>query len=653
MKHLRPFIASVLGCFLLLVAGATLQAEETAEVLTARGREALGAGNNEEALEIFDKAFSLAADRATRDRLLFYRAVTYQRLAEDAGADRREGLLHRSAELYDAYLEAHPDSGSATNNLAKVYAALGWNHVAAEHFERAVETGDDNQGLYLKNFAQFRDSTGDWEEARELYSQLIREQPLSPTLQKSVAERFAKAGVDELAGYLWQLLEAGNARQAATGALDVLASGDGSTEDRIELLTIICVALSRTPYSPTRFADLELARPLAGLGSDPGIGRGATDIAEVHDVEALNPERYRWWAEKAYEHQDPPRGVWPADGFRALIRSLGSRYQESGELRTAESYYRLAADLQPYEVDPAAVRDLTQLYIEEDQLPKVNNLTKEYENRLFQGKGGAYRNSRLRRIFEFHRTLGELYATIGRWGDSYDVDSAIFQLEHAQEKSRELGERLDNELPERYRFTPNMVNMLATGYVATNQPSKSYELRVTEAERFKQQGDTEAVRKVLEPIKTQELPSQLRLRIERLTVTPATTSAPAATTAPATTSTSAAAPTVATGRPLSSQTATTDRLRRAAVPEVRIDTSRMRTRPPLSKEQLDRVAAQLQQNLHRNVTDAPALDWGDAPGTPRKVLIDNGSGVILLDYAGETVEIPFDLVLGGTSVDPH
>ena len=92
-----------------------------------------------------------------------------------------------------------PDSFAATNNLAKVYAALGWNDVAAEHFERAVETGDDNQGLYLKNFAQFRDSTGDWEEARELYSQLIREQPLSPTLQKSMAERFGKALAAEMA----------------------------------------------------------------------------------------------------------------------------------------------------------------------------------------------------------------------------------------------------------------------------------------------------------------------------------------------------------------------------------------------------------------------------------------------------------------------
>lgn len=646
-SRISPTIARVLGCCLLLGSAIAVPAQETAEELSMRGRDALGAGRYEEAIGLFNDASTDATVRTTQDRLLFYRAVTYQRLAEEAVGERRQGLLHRSAQLYDAYLEAHPESGAATNNLAKVYAALGWNDTAADLFEQALEAGDDKQGLYLKNYAQFRDDSGEWEEARELYSRMVQEQPLSPALQKSMAERFGKAGIEQYAGYLWELLEAGYARQAARGALDTLATGEGSTKNRIELLTVVCVALSRISYAPTRFSDLEIAQSLAELHSDPGIGPGAADIMAVHDAEELDPARYGWWAEKAYEHQDPPRGVWPADGFRALIRSLGSRYRQIGEPRRAESYYRLAADLQPYEVDPAAIRDLTQLYIEENQLPKVNNLTKEYEDRLFQGKGGAYRNSQQRKIFEFHRTLGELYATIGRWGDSYDIDSAIFQLEHAQESSRELGESTDGELPKEYQFTPNMVNMLATGYVATDQPSRSYEIRVTEAERFQRQGDTEAVRKVLEPIKAQELPSQLRSRIERLSVAPATTAATVGTTA--TTATTA----TATGRPLASQAVTADRLRRASGPEVKIATSRMRTRPPLSQQQLDRVAAQLQHNLRQNVTDAQAFDWGDAPGAPGSVSIDGGSGVLILDFAGEVLEIPFDLVLDDTPSVPR
>ena len=324
--------------------------------------------------------------------------------------------------------------------------------------------------------------------------------------------------------------------------------------------------------------------------------------------------------------------MWPADGFRGLIRSLGSRYKQIGEPGRAESYYRLAADLRPYDVDPAAIRDLTQLYIEENQLPKVNRLAEEYVDRLFHGKGGAYRNSRLRKIFEYHRTLGVLYATIGRWGDSYRVDSAIFQLEHAREKSREVEERAQGALPERYRFSPDMVNMLATGYVATDQLSRSYELRVKEAERFQQQGDAEAVRKVLEPIKTQELPAGLRSRIDRLAVSPATTAA---------------------GRGLSSEVVAADRLRRAAGPAIRIDTSLMRTRLPLSEEQLDLVAAQLQQNLGRNVTEATSLDWGDAPGTPRELYIEDGSGVLVLLLEGDNYKIPFQVVLEGSPAAPR
>jgi len=392
------------------------------------------------------------------------------------------------------------------------------------------------------------------------------------------------------------------------------------------------VALSRIPYEPAKFTELELAGRLAELGSDPDIGRGALDIRTLHDLEALDPRRYGWWADKTHEYEDPPRGVWPADGFRALVRSLGGRYKQIGERRKAENYYRLAIDLRPYDVDPAAIRDLTQLYIEENQLPKVNLLAEEYEDRLFRAKGGAYRNSRLRKIFEFHRTLGVLYATIGRWGDSYRVDSAIFQLEHAQEKSREVEERAEGVLPEKYRFSPDMVNMLATGYVATDQPSRSYELRVEEAERFQQQGDAEAVRKVLEPIKTQELPTGLRSRIDRLAVSPATTAA---------------------GRGLSPEVVAADRLRRAAGPTVRIDLSRSRTRLPLSEEQLDLVAAQLQRNLGRNVTEAASLDWGDAPGTPRELYIEDGSGVLVLQLEDDTHKIPFELVLEGSPAAPR
>lgn len=634
-------VARVVVLCLLLVFAVTVKAQDRADELMARGREALGAARYEEALELFTEASSEASDRNTVDRLLFYRAVTYQRMAEGAEGDRREELLRRSARLYDAYLEARPDSGAATNNLAKVYAALGWSDTARELFEQALAKEDDKQGLYLKNYAEFLDEAGEWEKARELYSRIVKEQPLSQGLQATIFERFGKAGVEELAGYLWDLLEAGHARRAADGALEALAEGGGEKRDRFELLTVVSVALSRIPYRPASFSELEIAGRLAGFDSDPEVGRGALEIKMLHDVEALDARRYEWWAEKTVEYEDPPRGVWPADGFRALIRSLGSRYRQIGELRTAERYYRLAADLRPYDVDPTAIRDLTQLYIEENQLPKVNRLAEEYEDRLFSGKGSAYRNSQLQRIFEYHRTLGELYATIGRWGDSYRVDSAIFQLEQAQEKSREVADRTEGALPERYKFSPDMVNMLAKGYAETDQPSRSYQLRVDEAERFQREGDAEAVRKVLEPITNLELPSGLRSRVDGLTVSSATATATATT------------PATAPARSDSPEMVTADHLRRAAGPKVLIDLSRSRTRLPLSEEQLDGIAAQLQQNLGRNITEAEALDWGEAPGIPRELAIEDGQGVLVLEIDGGIHKIPFQLDLRGTPAAPE
>ena len=94
-RHFSRTIARVVGCCLLLIVAVTGHAQETAEELMALGREALGGARYEEALELFTKASSEASDRDTNERLLFYRAVTYQRMAEDAEDDRRLALLQR------------------------------------------------------------------------------------------------------------------------------------------------------------------------------------------------------------------------------------------------------------------------------------------------------------------------------------------------------------------------------------------------------------------------------------------------------------------------------------------------------------------------------------------------------------------------------
>ena len=191
----------------------------------------------------------------------------------------------------------------------------------------------------------------------------------------------------------------------------------------------------------------------------------------------------------------------------------------------AEAYFRLAAELQGWDIDPSAVRALVQMYAERNEFNKIDTLLDEYQVGLFIGKGAAISSARDNKIFAYHQTLGELYALIGRWGSSSRVDSAIFQLEHAQEKSIEIENNSDGALPEKYQFTPQLVDMLATGYDRTGEASKGTKLRIEQAERYQKAGDSRATLRVLSPVKEAQVPESLKTRYETLIITPAVQSA--------------------------------------------------------------------------------------------------------------------------------
>ena len=120
---------------------------------------------------------------------------------------------------------------------------------------------------------------------------------------------------------------------------------------------------------------------------------------------------------------------------------------------------------------------------------------------------------------------------IERWGDSGKADSAIFQLEHAQQTSFALerarvesfrqGRVSTKTLPKSYQFTPQMVDQLSRGYEKTGEPDKGVELRINQASIYYEAGDTKAALRVLAPIKSIELPSgYYKTQYEKLIINP-------------------------------------------------------------------------------------------------------------------------------------
>lgn len=532
----------------LLFAGDGKAQDDIANNLEKRGRAALESKQYSTAQELFSEGSARAIDPEVKARLDFRQAVTLQQLAISGEAENPEDLLQKAAVLYHAYLEQNPDSAATANNLAKVYESMGnaalqgsepvqakeYFGRAAGYYKKAVAAGDSSRGLYLKNYAEFLERTNAWEEAKKVYAQLVQGYPISPALQQTLTRSYLKHGNADLAELLWNMLDAGYVNQSADIALDALWQSLNDTDNgRIELLTIVSAALAQGTDDRRHFSDSDTGRQTAALSVDVFLGEGAIEIIRLYQAQNLGISDYPWWAGRGIGRRDPVKGLYPVDGFRALIRSLGSRSKRSGDLELAESYFFLAAGLLEWEADPVAIRDLVQMYAEANEFEKIKSVLADYQFRLFEGKGDAYRDSQLEKIFQYHRTLGELYTLIERWGDSSTIDSAIFQLEHARKTSVQLERARDKSfrqgrvssraLPESYQFTPQLVDQLSRAYEATGNADESLKLRIKQASIYKEAGNTKAVRRVLAPIKSSEVPPGFyKTEYEKLMVIPET-----------------------------------------------------------------------------------------------------------------------------------
>ena len=511
-------------------------AENSAAInLEQRGREALKTESYSEALRNFAEASTMTSDAEVRARLNFRQAVTLQQMAIKSETGDAQAQLKRAARLFQSFLLTHPDSAAAANNLAKTFEQLGnliaresaagearrYYEIADQNYQKALAIKDSRQGVYLKNYAEFLEQTGDWEKAKEYYALLIAEHPLSPALRQTLASSYAEHGSKDFAEYLWHLLDAGYINQTTRFALDSLQkSMNRNDEGRVDLLTIVSVSLAMRSDDYMESLDFRAADPSKSLLNDKLLSQGVQEIVHLHKGIGLNRENYRWWIARGTGLGDPKVGVWPLDGFRALIRSLGSRSKQAGNPQMAEEYFRLAAEIERGSVDPMAVRAMVRMYAEADQFSKIDETLSQYRVRLFRGKSKAYGDSDVGRIFHYHQTLGELYALIGRWGDSSTVGSAIFQLEHAQDFSRELAGDSPEKLPAKYQFTPSMVESLASGYEKTGQPVAATRLRIDQAEFYKAANKPKAAVRVLAPVREADLSASYKTRFESLKASP-------------------------------------------------------------------------------------------------------------------------------------
>ena len=499
--------------------GASAKAPAAAKEVVESGRSALARGDTERARADFERGLEAArqrGDRAAEADLLFYLGLTGQRQAAEATeAEERRRLLEASARSYTGALQVKSGLGAplgpTLNNVARVYADLGWKDAARDALERALAAKDDSRRpLYAKTYARLLAETGEWREAATWYRTAVEGWPEDAEAHDALVALYRERAPAELPGYLWWLVERGQVDRAQAGALAALSAGGVSEEVGAWLLGVVAGTLAEQYGAPGEFRGSAAWKALAPLESQEQVGPGVRELARLYATGELSPEAFPWW--RGHRSTPPGDGLSPGQAFRQLAVAIGRWHERTGKqegLALAERYFRFANDFWG-EPDPVAFFELADLYIQTDRTAELEQLSARSPS-LFQGKGEAYRRGDWQAIFDFHRALGLVYGTLGQWGNSATPTSAIFQLERARQAAAEYN-RTRPQGAEPLSVPPALVGLLAKGYQETGRESEAQSVRTAAAAEYRRLGDERAAEMVLRTTGAEGLLDPGRLR---------------------------------------------------------------------------------------------------------------------------------------------
>jgi tetratricopeptide (TPR) repeat protein len=495
----------------LLAASVSVAAVAQKTGTLAQGLEALDAGDYARATSTLETALATARQQKNQSReaeILFYLGLSWQ----------KSGALREAAESYEQALRLRTELREPTapilNNLAQTYAALGDASRADALFKKAVESGGRNAAVYENTYATFLETQGRHKEAVNWYRRAAESDPTNVKTHWNAVKVMGAMGED-LLPYLRCQLVSGQVDLALESALRLLEEGKRPASERPGLLAIVAAALARQLGDPR---ESPAVRRLDALREDPAIGMGVQELQRLLTGDASAP-CCDWWNMQLF---GTPQAT---DAYVELLRALGRHAPPEA----AEVYLTRALNAGGPSPSPLAFLDLVEVYYATGDIDKLNRLTRERSPALFDAKGQAYRRSAWSEAYDFHRALGMTYAHLGRWGDSGQLDSAIFQLEHARTAAathnRDLqpraearcGASLERE-PEPIAIEPGLIALLAESYEKVGRGDDAVRARLDSAEEYIKQGNRSSAQKVLAPVVKQlkVLPEAERLRVRAL-----------------------------------------------------------------------------------------------------------------------------------------
>jgi hypothetical protein len=517
------FRRAALVAQLLLVAMSASPANAQAPTAVTSAQRLIATARYDDAVALVEAAEREAG--APTFELEFMKGVAWQESAGRAGLspEQRNAELQRARAAYERAWGLRPGSVATLNNLAALDAAAGRDREARQYYERALATARENTDprleTYALNYARFLLDRGDGRAAAQ-QAEIAMKAGSSSESRELLASLYERDAPAALLPLYRTLLDEGRTTEVTDTAIRKVLDTRLGADDRREWLNLTALAMARDVRAR---ASYELGPTLQALRQAPAgdpLSPGAMQL----EIAALKPpgtaQGLGWWAGS---RSAGASGVSSRFALRQLLTALGEHNasQPKGGTDIAARYLATAVELGDRGPDPESFLSLVTLYADAGDVRRIQPLVNRYEDELFSEKSDAYIRADWPLIYRMHTALGMAYAHLQVWENrSAPIQSALFQLEHAQTAAAELNRRASAEgKPASYALPAAAVTKLSEAYLAVGRGTDAARLRVDSAATLRNLGrinESAQLVESLEPADVSTLSTDKRQMYERM-----------------------------------------------------------------------------------------------------------------------------------------
>jgi hypothetical protein len=492
---------------------------------TGRIRGLIDSRQYREAVAMADLAEDKASSSKEKFDLAFLKGTAWQDLAGDEKqpqADRTKAFAE-AQRSYERAAELLPSSLATLNNLAVLFASANRETEAKQYYQRAVSTaaekGDPNLETYALNYAEFLKDRDGAEAIRQ--ATLAFKAPNSGAESRDVlVDLYSRYQPAQLLPFARTLLDEGRTARVRALAVDYATKPTVAPDQRRDWFNLIALSIARDTLATKAFDPQPTLSLLNQIPSDDAFNLPARQLTMAIREPPGKASPLSWWQ----DGRVAAIRVSSRAAMLELLLSLGQRTWPSGgpgDPKRAAQYFQTAIEFGDRGPDPEAFLAVVNVYVDVNDRGALRALMDRYQYELFTEKGEAYERHDWPLIFRLHTALGMTYAHLGVWRNGpTEVQTALFQLEHARNAANELNKRETAAgRPPKYSLPPIAVEKLAEGYRAVGRDKDATRVKIESAEQLATGGRIRESSQLVKSIKPAELNAadpNLRLKYQKV-----------------------------------------------------------------------------------------------------------------------------------------